>query len=152
MFSSELFHKAWNNLYSGKEAFTYTNKIGYKCGTILYKSYLAHRVIWALEKGYWAETVDHIDRNRSNNRLYNLREVTRSQNSANTVSRKGSYSKYIGVCWDKERQKWHASVTKNGTKIHAGRFLTETEAAIARDVLAKKIHGEHCNLNFKDKL
>lgn len=72
--------------------------------------------------------VDHINRDRLDNRRLNLRAVTCAQNSQNVPSYGGS-SSYRGVSWDKQYQRWRASVQVNGRLHHLGRFTSEQEAA-----------------------
>jgi hypothetical protein len=91
--------------------------------------------------------VDHEDLNGLNNSRSNLRQATRSQNAANIPSRKNSSSKYLGVYWDKSRQKWAAAITKNYKKTFLGYFENEHEAATAYNKAATEIHAEFANLN-----
>jgi len=78
------------------------------------KKVLAHRLIWLLHYGEWPENdVDHINRDRSDNRLENLRTLTRSQN----LLHKGN--PLSGICWDKTRNRWTVSVGRN---VKLGRF------------------------------
>lgn len=91
--------------------------------------------------------VDHADGNGLNNREYNLRKCTNAQNLANSKSRKGSFSKYKGVYWAKDRKKWMAEITKDYKKYKIGAFETEEEAASAYNMKALDLHREFANLN-----
>jgi hypothetical protein len=91
--------------------------------------------------------VDHINNNRRDNRASNLRWVSRSENSHNTSSHKGSTSRYLGVSWVNARNKWQAQIYLNGTNKFLGRFTCEHEAARAYNVAALKYHGPYANLN-----
>lgn len=93
--------------------------------------------------------VDHKDRNGLNNSRSNLRTTSRSGNGANRKSSKGSSSIYLGVHFYNKSKKWIATIRKDGSKIYAGSFEREIDAAIAYDKNAKIIHGEYANLNFK---
>lgn len=75
--------------------------------------------------------VDHIDGNRLNNMKINLRIVTKRQNARNRVEhRKNLFSsRYVGVYWDKDLNKWRAGVTVDKKQIHLGVFLNENDAA-----------------------
>ena len=92
--------------------------------------------------------VDHINNNPLDNRKCNLRIVTSKQNNMNKTSSQNSSSKYIGVCWDKYKNKWATSITVNNKKKFLGRFKDEKEAAKARDIATIKYYGEYGNLNF----
>ena len=71
--------------------------------------------------------VNHIDINPKNNNLYNLEVITHRKNS-NRKHIKSS-SKYVGVCWDKKRNKWRSNIAINGRKKHLGYFTDEKEAS-----------------------
>jgi len=75
----------------------------------------------------YIKVVDHIDGNRANNNLSNLRLVTQRENSSNI--RPNSTSKYTGVCWSKAKRKWEARITFNGKQKFLGYFKTEIEAS-----------------------
>lgn len=89
--------------------------------------YSAADLIWVYEYGDWPKnTIDHEDRNRSNNRLYNLRDVTQGVNNLNkAVSKnpyKGIYPRSNG---------YRAQITRNGRVVHLGQFSTKDEARLA---------------------
>lgn len=91
--------------------------------------------------------VDHIDHEGLNNRKYNLRLCSNSDNKKNVRSRIGSTSKYLGVNWHKPLNKWRAGIKFNGKNIHLGYSHDEKEAALLYNKFAKKYHGEFANLN-----
>lgn len=94
--------------------------------------------------------IDHKDQNGLNNIRSNLRLATTSQNGQNQKAQKvNKSSRFKGVCWDKNRRKWHAGIKKNGHKINIGRFNTERAAAVAYDVWATRLFGRFASLNFK---
>lgn len=118
---------------------------GYKILSVDDRLYQAHRIIWLYVYGVWPEKdIDHIDRDRANNRLTNLREATRSENLFNTSLPRNNTSGYKGVCFNKSRNKFMAYVTL-GKRIHLGYFLTAELASEAYQVFAKANHGEFYN-------
>ncbi len=111
--------------FTGRVAGT-LKKEGYLEVKINWKLYKVHRLIWQLEHGFEAEQIDHIDGNKSNNKISNLRNVTNRQNCQNyTIHRKG---KLVGCTWDKTRNRWKAQVKLNGKTKFLGRFDTEEQA------------------------
>ena len=124
--------KAFNATHANKPAFTADDGYGYKTGAINYVLMKAHRVIWKLVHGYDPVFIDHEDHNRSNNRLTNLREVTRVQNQQNLKKASTNKSGTTGVWWNEEKQGWDAFLGLNGRKKKLGRFKTEQEAIQAR--------------------
>ena len=148
MFDNDRLMKRWNTRYANKEAFTCILN-GYYVGAVLAIPCKAHRVIWAMETGVWPENdIDHINRNRSDNRFSNLRSATRSENSKNVCSLPGSTSAYIGVSWHRASKRWIAQVSVNGKSVHLGCFNCEIEAAKAYDAAARFHYGEFANPNF----
>lgn len=101
--------------------------------------------------------IDHRDHDCLNNQKYNLRSVTRQQNSKNRTSMIGSTSKYLGVHFKEiefingytvhRKQKWCAQIHHQGKTVRLGRYENEIDAALAYNKAAKKYHGEFANLN-----
>jgi hypothetical protein len=95
-----------------------------------------------------SDFVDHIDRNRQNNTLCNLRLATKAGNAANSKKRNGCLSLFKGVSYIKETGVWYAFIGQNGKKVHLGCFALETDAAKAYDDAARRLFGEFANTNF----
>jgi hypothetical protein len=127
----------WYAKYSGKTFYATRNHAG--------KSVKMHREIMDCP-GHLL--VDHIDHDGLNNRRSNLRLCTSSQNLCNTVSTRGSSSKYKGVCWHKREKQWVASIQFNKKTYYLGDFDSEIDAARAYDEKAKVLHGQFACLNF----
>lgn len=109
------------------------------------KKIKAHRLIYLLHYGYMPNEIDHADGNKSNNRIENLREATRSQNQHNQTARKNNTSGVKGVVWNKAKQKWDAQITVNRKKLNLGRY-DSLDAAMAAVVIARnEHHGEFAN-------
>ena len=100
--------------------------------------FLAHRLAWLYHFGEWPEDqIDHINRNRSDNRIYNLREVTNKQNQQNAGKRSDNKSGHPGVSWYKPYSKWRAQIMHNQKQIHLGYFSILEEAIAARKAAEK---------------
>ena len=105
--------------------------------------YLAHRLAWLLAYGEPVPTnLDHIDGNRANNRIANLRAATGSQNCANGKKRMTNRSGVKGVYFDKSIGKYRVYIYINGRRTHYGTFKTLIEAAACRIEAAEKLHGD----------
>jgi frataxin-like iron-binding protein CyaY len=112
---------------------------------------LMHRLIWIHHNGAIPERyeIDHIDQDKLNNSLSNLRLVSHSQNMINKPKASGKSSKYLGVHFNKQKNKWRGQIAINSKQYHLGWFKTEIEAAKVRDEYAKN-SGLYLdsNLNF----
>lgn len=107
----------WNARSAGKEAFTARHPRGYRIGAIKNKSYIAHRVIWCMVHGEWPDQIDHINGERSDNRLFNLRSVNNATNHKNVGIPSNNTSGVSGVSWSKKERKWLARITVEGDEI-----------------------------------
>lgn len=94
-----------------------------------------------------AAFVDHINMNKLDNRVENLRWVTHSQNSQNKAA--SGKSSFHGVCWSKRCKKWAARIMKDGKSKHLGYFSNEEDAARAYDAAARILYGSHARTNFR---
>ncbi len=103
-----------------------------------------HRLINKTPDGFHT---DHIDGNTLNNKKNNLRDATRSKNMMNQKKREKCFSRYKGVCFSKDRQKWQVDIQKNKKSIFIGRFTCEIEAARAYNKAALEHFGEFARLN-----
>ena len=136
---------AWNSKLAGKQTFLNIEESGALYSSIFRKKYKAHRIIWLMVNGKWPDDViDHINGNRQDNRLWNLRSVTQGENMINMARPSHNTSGFVGVVWDKDRTTWNARITVNNKTINLGRFKTKSEA-ISKRQEANKEHGFHKN-------
>lgn len=91
--------------------------------------------------------VDHVNRNKTDNRRCNLRIATRAQNTYNAKVPRHNTSGLIGVNWDKAKNKWRAYCSVNNKSITIGRFTCKQTAIEARDAYIKNLRGEYARLN-----
>lgn len=126
-------HKTFNTSYAGRLAGT-SNPAGYLRVRIADGIFMGHLLIWKLIYDVWPEQVDHVNRNPSDNRLLNLRECSRSQNSMNRRAR-ASKTGLRGVYLRGTR--WFAKLADK----HLGVFDTAEEAIAVRRAAAEKRYG-----------
>lgn len=118
-------------------------KHGYRSVEVRGKSYRVHRLIWFLMTGNWPHgEIDHIDRNKLNNKWSNLRVVNRAENIWNTERKNGSgtSSGYEGV--RKRGNSYQAHIRHMGKRVVIGSFPTAEEALKARDDAVMKYRGD----------
>lgn len=100
------------------------------------KRYYAHRLAWLFAHGEWPkQRIDHIDRNRSNNRISNLRDVSGTVNNFNSGLRSDNQSGHKGVTWCPRRSNWRAVI--RGRSL--GSYATKEEAIAARQAAELKL-------------
>lgn len=117
---------------------------GYRCVSINNKRYLEHRIIFLMHHGYLPEFIDHIDCNKLNSRIENLREASSWQNSQNnSVVRSATGIK--GVYFNKNKNKYHAQIWANGKCNSVGYFKSIDDAAKAMKIARTNLHGEFAN-------
>ena len=125
----------------GKEA-GYPQPDGYRYVTLLGFRYVSHRLIWLYVYGRLPiNQLDHVNRDRSDNRLINLREVTAAENKQNLGISSKNKSGFRGVSFDKNNNLWRASISVNNKPINLGRYPTILEASKAYALAAKKYHS-----------
>lgn len=134
----------FNGKFAGREALTFISN-GYKTGRINGKPVSAHRVGFGIYHGYFPNSdIDHINGNRSDNRIENLRAVDRSGNMKNASIPKDNTSGHIGVSWSSTRNKWCAYISSGKKRIPLGRFVNIEDAIKARKEAEIK-YGHHEN-------
>ena len=114
--------------------------VGYK-----HKRLLAHRVIFAMHHGYLPEFVDHINGDKSDNRIENLRSASMSDNNRNRLANKNNKTGAKNVCWLEKKGKWLVQIMANRKRVVSKCFddfeLAELVAMEARN----KYHGSFAN-------
>jgi hypothetical protein len=135
---------AFNKKFAWKEAFT-ANSCGYRVGRIFDRMYKMHRVAWAIHYGAWPEgNIDHINGDKSDNRIQNLRLVDHVENARNTKTHAHNTSGHRGIHWYKAYGKWSAQIQVKGRNISLGYFGQKQDAIAAR-LAAESKYGFHEN-------
>lgn len=131
-FSAESHANIWNGRNAGKPAFQRIQK-GYRAGSIDGSPALAHRVIWKLWTGDEPETIDHINGDKLDNRISNLRNVSQEENNKNSPIYRNNTSGWPGITKTKHGR-WKVQI---GNGEYLGVFLKLEDAIEARK------RGEH---------
>lgn len=127
-------------------------KVGSEAGSIQGRGYLAvgvngtrypvHKLIYLFHHGHMPEVVDHIDGNRLNNKIENLRGCTKAQNNMNTGSRKHNTSGCKNVFWVKSLSKWRVKVTAGKKQKYFGVYDDKELAELIAIEARNKHHGQ----------
>lgn len=141
-FASNKIWRRWNTVSAGKSAGWLTAygyiRIRLNAG---HGSMTAHRVAWSLmHDGDEPEMIDHIDGDKLNNRINNLRAATRGDNLANSRLRVDNTVGAKGI--SKRKFGYVVRITRHGKRHNVGCYATLTEATEARREAAIRLHGE----------
>jgi hypothetical protein len=135
----------WNRRYADKEALGCVHTNGYKRGNVMSEHYGAHRICWALYHGEWPDLdIDHVNGIRTDNRIANLRHVSRLENGRNQKIPFDNTSGKMGVSFRKDTGVWDVKITNNGIVIHLGCYEDFRIACAVRHG-AEKALGFHEN-------
>lgn len=130
----------------GRQADTAIEGRGYRVVHYRGRFLKAHRVIWLLHHGQWPpDHVDHIDGDRMNNRIHNLRLATNRENLRN--QRRTNPSGWHGI-HKPPRGNWQFSIRADERRHVVRGYQSAFAAAMARDGLARLLHGDFASLNL----
>lgn len=116
---------------------------GYIAIGIDHKQYLAHRLVWLWVHGQLpSKHIDHINGNREDNRISNLRLVDRVENMRNMKMPASNKSGVKGVCWHKAMKKWHVQIRHSGEQHSLGFFDDLAEAEKCIEAARAELHKE----------
>lgn len=119
------------------------SKRGYIQLTYEGTTYVVHRLIWMWVYSEEPEQIDHINGDRQDNRLENLRNVDHKTNCRNKRKSTANKSGFNGVIWDIETWQWRAQININGKTIHIGSYNTPQDAADARRDFIAEFYPDH---------
>jgi len=139
-FETDVSRRIWNTRFAGKPALCTLAHNGYMYGAIFGENWSTHRIAWLFHTGKVPREVDHINGDRKDNRIVNLREVDRTANCRNMRIRRNT-SGAVGISWHRKGQAW---VARLGSK-HIGLYKNFEEAVAARKAaeLANDYHPNH---------
>lgn len=126
---------------SGKKAGCIRND-GYVVVRLRQKQYAAHRIIFMMHNGWLPDHVDHIDCNRLNNKIENLRAATKSENLRNACKHHDKGAGPKGVYWNKKSKKWQANLYIDGKLQHLGLFDDLDTATLVVMETRERVHGD----------
>jgi len=121
------------------------NKRGYRIICVDHKLQKAHRLVFLYHHGYLPPQVDHINGDKDDNRIENLRAADNSKNMMNRKAMRNNTSGHKNVYWDKEFGKWAVKIRLNKKLHNLGRFNDMNEAVAAAHTGREKLHGEYAN-------
>ena len=130
------------NIFAGSIAGANAND-GYIQVRLDKRSYKAHRLAWAIIYGEHPKyAIDHINGDRADNRICNLREAPGSLNRENLkkAAGNGTRSGLLGVVWSHQRRRWRASIATKGKRYYLGDFLDKYEAHEAYVQAKRRLH------------
>jgi hypothetical protein len=118
---------------------------GYRQVRIGRSRFLVHRLIWKFHHGSEPRQVDHIDGNRSNSKIENLRAACEKTNQRNRGKQGNNTSGYKGAYFRKSDGRWMSAICLHGKQKHLGYFPNAAAAHAAYCAAAKEFYGEFAN-------
>lgn len=117
------------------------DSIGYRIIVIDGVNYKSHRVVWLYHNGCWPEDqIDHINRNKDDNRIENLRECSTKENCQNRKKQRNNTSGHTGVNWSKSCNKWRVEICVNRKGKYLGLYENLEEAIQIYKEAKRKYH------------
>ena len=137
--------KTWNSpagSYAGS-----VNKRGHVNVQVDGVMWAAHQIIFLMFHGYIPKEIDHVNRDKTDNRIENLRKCSSTENKGNIGLLSNNRSGYRGVSFNTHRKKWRAQIKIKGRQTYLGSFDSPIQAAIAYNNVALNHFGKFAYLN-----
>lgn len=121
---------------------------GYRAASINNRKFYEHRLAWLYTYGHFPSGdkpfIDHVDGDRTNNKISNLRLCSNVNNTQNIKMKPTNTSGFKGVTWHKKSKKWMVRIRNGelGKVEYLGLFVLKEDASVAYESRAKEIHGE----------
>lgn len=142
-FASEAAYKTYLHRV-GQSAGGIDTSTGYRVVGLGGKIHYAHRIAWALHHGAWPDVIDHINGDKLDNKIENLRSVTQMENAKNARLGRNNSSGANGVGFDKRSNKWRARIMAGYREVYSALFDQKEDAIKARES-AQVAYGFHAN-------
>lgn len=142
---NEIWVASWNLMHAGKPV-GHLSKHGYLSTSVDNHKYQVHRLVWLFIRGqHPSDFIDHINGDRKDNRIQNLRIAPMLVNGKNQALRSNNKSGVMGVSWSSRRKQWSAQIMVAGKTIHLGFHSTLDGARAAREAANRKynFHPNH---------
>ena len=136
--------KAFPNSPAGSRAHK-INKKGYVGFRVCGRAYGEHRLVWMFHNGVMPSMIDHINGNRNDNRIENLRVATNSENICNSKLARNNTSGIKGVTWAKDRQQWRVRITHANKPEWVGSFASFEQACSVANMVRIEKHKQFAN-------
>lgn len=121
------------------------DKEGYSVLRVNHKRYRTHRVVFLMHRGYLPAVLDHIDGDRANNRLDNLRPASLNQNQYNRKLNKNNKTGFKGVSYNAKQKMFFAVINHQRQRIFLGGYSTPEEADVVVRAAREELHGNFAN-------
>jgi len=146
-FSTQRSCSLFNATFANRITNQSPNSAGYLTVKLFGKSHQSHRLCYAVYYGEWPNGwIDHINGDRTDNRILNIRVATPTQNARNISIGKNNTSGVCGVSFHSRDKKWQAHIRANGKQITIGNFHCLWKAVLARRK-AEREHGYSIRVN-----
>ena len=147
-----LYNKITRNSRAVKDELAGAISGRYRLITLLGKPYSVHRVAYYMVHGNCPDYLDHINNDRLDNRVDNLRPVTPSQNQWNHGLNKANTSGVKGISWASRYKKWYACLRVNGVNKNLGYFHNLNDAKEFIELAREMFHGQFANHGHKENI
>lgn len=137
-FASAAAQKMWNARFAGTRAGS-THKFGYVVLRVCRQHIKAHRAAWWIVHGREPLFIDHDNGRRGDNRLANIDDVTKHQNSRNQRRPSHNTSGVLGVSQERRSGRWRAYIKEGDRNVSLGYYATKEEAAAARKAAEQRL-------------
>ena len=147
-----LYNKITRNSRSLKGNLAGAISSNYRTITINNKPFLVHRIAYYMVHGNCPDYIDHINNDKLDNRVENLRSVTSTQNQCNHLLKKTNKSGVKGLSWAKTQNKWFACIRYKGKNRNLGYFEDKEMCKEFIQLARELLHGSYANHGYKENL